>query len=93
MGRTLLRSVALRSAKINPMNLIPPSNLLTHLQNYRIYAGLDLHCARSVLGGMERDGNWLGLSRFPTDPEHLTEAVRALGPGVCLTVEVGPLTR
>ena len=89
----MLRSVSLRSAKINPMNLLRPSNLLTQRQSYRIDAGLDLHCARSVLGGMERDGNWLGLARFPTDPEHLTEAVRALGPDVCLTVEVGPLTR
>ena len=65
----------------------------TNIANHRTYAGLDLHCAHSVLGSMERDGNWRGLCRFPTDAEHLAEAVRALGSGVCLTVEVGALTR
>ena len=61
---------------------------------YSVYAALDLHSARSVLGGMDHDGNELGQSRFPTDAEHLTQAVRALGgTGVCLTMEASSLTR
>ena len=61
---------------------------------YSVYAALDLHSARSVLGGMDHDGNELGQSRFPTDAEHLTQAVRALGgAGVCLTMEASSLTR
>ena len=59
-----------------------------------IYAALDLHSGHSVLGSMNHDGQWLGWSRFRTDPEHLQRAVRALGgPDVRLTVEASALTR
>ena len=59
-----------------------------------IYAALDLHSGHSVLGSMNHDGQWLGWSRFRTDPEHLQGAVRALGgPDVRLTVEASALTR
>jgi transposase len=61
---------------------------------YSVYAALDLHCAHSVLGGMDHDGNELSQSRFPTDAEPLTQAVRALGgTGVCLAMEASSLTR
>jgi transposase len=63
---------------------------------YSVHAALDLHCRQSLLGSMDHDGNWLGQSRFATDAEHLTAAVRALGgpgAGVCLTLEASSLTR
>ena len=73
--------------------LPPPTKLPTA---YSLYAALDLHCGHSLLGGMDHDGNQRHKSRFPTDAEHLTAAVRALGgpgAGVCLTMEASSLTR
>jgi transposase len=58
-----------------------------------IYAALDLHSARSVLGSMEQDGTWRGWRRFPTAPEELERAVRQLGSDVRLTLEASALTR
>lgn len=76
------------------MNTNNPTNPQTKNPRYGVYAALDLHSARSVLGSMDHDGNWLGCSRFPTDAEHLTGKVRSLGgPGVCLTLEASALTR
>jgi transposase len=76
------------------MNTNIPINASPKHQKYSVYAALDLHSARSVLGSMDHDGNWRGWSRFPTDAEHLTGQVRALGgTGVCLTLEASSLTR
>ena len=59
-----------------------------------IYAALDLHSSRSVLGSMDQDGHWLGWTRFATDAGQLERAVRTLGgPDVRLTVEASALTR
>jgi len=58
-----------------------------------IYAALDLHSSHSVLGSMSHDGQWLGWSRFRTDPDNLQRQVRALGSGVRLTLEASALTR
>jgi len=58
-----------------------------------IYAALDLHSSHSVLGSMNHDGQWLGWSRFRTDPQALQSQVRALGAGVHLTLEASSLTR
>jgi transposase len=58
-----------------------------------IYAALDLHSGRSVLGSMEHDGTWRGWVRLPTTAEHLERAVRQLGHNVRLTLEASALTR
>ena len=58
-----------------------------------VYAALDLHSGRSVLGSMDHDGHWRGWSRFATEPEQLQRQVRALGPEVRLTLEASALTR
>jgi hypothetical protein len=58
-----------------------------------VYAVLELHGSRSVLGSMNEDGHWRGWSRFRTEPEELQRQVRALGPGVRLTLEASALTR
>jgi transposase len=58
-----------------------------------VYAALDLHSGRSVLGSMDHDGQWLGWSRFRTEPEELQRQVRALGSEVRLTLEASALTR
>jgi hypothetical protein len=59
-----------------------------------IYAALDLHSGHSVSGSMNHDGQWLGWSRFRTDPELLHRAVRGLGgPDVRLTLGASALTR
>jgi transposase len=42
---------------------------------------------------MNEDGHWRGWSRFRTEPEELQRQVRALGPGVRLTLEASALTR
>jgi transposase len=76
---------------MNPNTATHPPN---KNQKYAVYAALDLHCGQSLLGSMDHDGNSLGQSRFPTDAEALTAAVRALGgAGVCLTLEASSLTR
>jgi transposase len=63
--------------------------------NSTIYAALDLHCERSVLGSMNHEALWLGCSRFPTTAQALKAAVAKLGDGanVHLTLEASSLTR
>jgi len=63
-----------------------------------IYAALDLHSERSVLGSIDHECNSRGKVRFPTEAATLEQQVKALRgrrkeDQVHLTVEAGPLTR
>ena len=97
----MLRSLRLRRVKILSMKTSLQSRIQSRIQSmnptdiaeHRVYAALDLHSARSVLGSMGRGGEWLGLCRFATGAEELAAAVGALGADVSLTLEAGPLTR
>lgn len=60
----------------------------------KLYAALDLHTARSVVGWMSVRGEMLGRRQFTTSEENLVEAVRSLpAREVFLTIEAGPITR
>lgn len=61
-----------------------------------LYAALDLHSERSVLGSMDHQGRTRAPVRFPTEPEALRAELGALRRPrrpLHLTLEAGPLAR
>src|SRR5436309_14763259 len=61
-----------------------------------IYAALDLHSRRSVLGSMDHDGQTQPRMRFPTEANILraeVERLRQRRPPLYLTMEAGARTR
>jgi len=61
-----------------------------------IYAALDLHSRRSVLGSMDHDGQTQPRMRFPTEANILraeVEQLRQRRRPLYLTMEAGALTR
>jgi hypothetical protein len=68
----------------------------SNLMKRPIYAALDLHSRRSVLGSMDHDGQTQPRMRFPTEANILRAQVERLGQRrrpLYLTMEAGALTR
>jgi len=68
----------------------------SNLMKRPIYAALDLHSRRSVLGSMDHDGQTQPRMRFPTEANILraqVERLRQRRRPLYLTMEAGALTR